>query len=137
MEQSSISHQGIVESVSAQSVIVRIMSESACATCHANGACSAADQQEKLVEVKYSGSSFKVGELVTVSSKQSTGFKAVFLGYGLPFILVISALIACKLFALKESTSGLISILVLFPYYAMLYLFRERLNQSFLFEIHK
>jgi len=135
MNQSSISHQGLVESVVNGIAKVNIVSVSACASCHAQGACSASDMQNKVIEAVDYQNKVKPGDMVTVVTKESTGFKAVFLAYILPFILVLISLIIGNMYAINESASGLISLSILIPYYLVLYLFKSILKKSFIFEI--
>ncbi len=135
MNQSSISHQGLVESVVNGIAKVNIVSVSACASCHAQGACSASDMQNKVIEAVDYQNKVKPGDMVTVVTKESTGFKAVFLAYILPFILVLISLIIGNIYAINESASGLISLSILIPYYLVLYLFKSILKKSFIFEI--
>ena len=135
MSEATITHQGIIDSIALNSINVRIVSASACSACHAKGACNASDMQEKMIEVNPGSKEVKVGEWVTIVSKESMGFKALLLGYVLPFLLVLLTLIVCTLASLKESTAGLISLAILIPYYAILYLTRDIVKKSFIFEI--
>jgi sigma-E factor negative regulatory protein RseC len=137
MNSASISHQGIVESVSADIVTVNITSVSACSSCHAKGACNASDMQAKIIDALPGKKQLKIGDWVTVTAKESMGFKALFLGYLLPFLLVLMTLITCTLFSLKESTAGLLSISILLPYYLALYLTKDIIKKSFIFEIQQ
>ncbi len=134
-QESSISHKGVVESITANIVNVKIISESACSACHAKGACSASDMQEKIIEAVPGKKSVKIGDWVTIISKESMGFKALFLGYVLPFLLVLFTLIICTKASLKESTAGILSLSILIPYYTVLYLSRDVIKKSFIFEI--
>ncbi|MFA6402182.1 MAG: SoxR reducing system RseC family protein [Salinivirgaceae bacterium] len=135
MNHSSISHQGLVESVNNGIVKVTITSVSACASCHAQGACSASDIQNKVVEATDYKKKVKPGDWVTVVTKESMGLKAVFFAYILPFILVLLSLIIGHIYSINESASGLISLSILIPYYSILYLFKNILKKSFIFEI--
>ena len=135
MSEAIITHQGIVDSISLHSVNVRIISASACSACHANGACNASDMQEKIIEANLRDKKLKVGEWVTIISKESMGFKALFLGYVLPFLVVLVTLIIATLLKLTELTAGLLSVGMLIPYYAVLYLTKDKIKKSFIFEI--
>jgi sigma-E factor negative regulatory protein RseC len=137
MKDASISHKGIVESILGDTVTVNITSVSACSSCHAKGACSASDMQTKLIEANRGEKQMNIGDLVTVTGKESMGFKALFLGYVLPFLLVLFTLITCTFLSLKETTAGLLSLLVLIPYYALLYLTKDHIKKSFIFEIQQ
>ncbi len=132
----SITHPGIIERITENSVFVKILSMSACASCHAKGMCSIADVEEKVVEVKKDPNrEYTVGEEITVVMKKSLGGRAVFLGYVLPFLLMIATLIAVLLITGEEGPAGLSAILVLIPYYWLLYVFRNRLKRTFSFTI--
>jgi len=135
MSSKSITHQGIIESIEGTLIKVRIVNLSACASCHAKGACSASDQEEKIIDVVTNRGNYKVGQQVTISSKTEMGFKALFYGYVLPFIIVFLTLILLTILSFSETLSGLISLGILIPYYFILYLFRQQLGKSFTFEI--
>ncbi|HAM09029.1 MAG TPA: Fis family transcriptional regulator [Bacteroidales bacterium] len=130
----TINHTGIVQKSDNESVTVIISSESACAGCHAKGICSLSGKEEKLVVVK---GNYNVceGETVTVVMKQSTGFTALFLGYLLPLILVVTSLGIMVTLRYPELLSGVLSIASLIPYYLILFFFRKKINDKFVFSI--
>lgn len=130
-----ISHKGIIKNVSDKRIIVCIISESACASCHVKGACSVADMEDKEIEINHFEGVFSVGQQVEVIGKTSQGFKALFYGYVLPFILIMIVLITLTSLQFSEGLSGLISLSVLVPYYLVLYLTRNKIRKSFEFEI--
>ncbi|HDP74559.1 MAG TPA: hypothetical protein ENN49_01565 [Bacteroidales bacterium] len=132
-----IEHLGRVEAVTATDIRVTIISQSACASCHAKGACTAADVAEKQVVVSKPYHSYTVGETVKVTLQQSLGFKALFLGYILPLIVLVVSLFVFNAMGLSEPVSGLIALAVLVPYYLLLYLFRKRIEKQFHFDIEK
>ena len=61
-----IEHEGIIEQIDGDVAHVKIDSISACASCHAKGACSAADQEEKYLDVPILGAVYRQGETVKV-----------------------------------------------------------------------
>ncbi|PTN06337.1 SoxR reducing system RseC family protein [Mangrovibacterium marinum] len=130
-----ITHTGIVKKLSNQTIIVGIINQSACASCHAKGACSAADMKDKEVEIHSFEGNYTVGQQVTIIGKTTQGFKALFLGYLLPFILVLTILIIATALGTNESTGGILALSSLVPYYFILYLFRNKLKKSFEFQI--
>ncbi len=132
-----IEHLGRVEAITPTDIRVVILSQSACASCHAKGACSAADMSEKQVVVSKSFHSYTVGETVKVSMKQSQGFKALWLGYLLPMVLIIVFLFLFTAIGFSEAKAGIFSLLVLVPYYLVLYLFKGKFEKEFNFEIEK
>jgi len=130
----TIIHKGVVKNSDNESVTVIITPGSACSGCHAEGSCNLSGKVEKSVIVK---GRYEVneGDNVIVSMEQSTGFIALFLGYVLPLIIVIISLIILVSLKYPELTSGLVSISTLLPYYLMLYIFRKRINDKFIFSI--
>ena len=129
-------HLGRIDAVTPNDIRVVIISQSACASCHAKGACSASDVSEKIVVVSKTNHNFLVGETVKVLLKQSLGFKALFLAYILPFIVVITALFSLSSFV-SEGIAGILALLSLIPYYAILYFFKNKISKQFNFDIEK
>lgn len=129
-----IVHEGVIDHTGQNSVFVRILSKSACSECHSKSMCSISEMTEKLVEVRSPGSQFTAGQQVNVILDQSLGNKAVFLGYLLPFALMIVTLFAASSL-LSELWAGLSAIVVLASYYLILSLFKSRLSKSFSFRI--
>jgi len=136
MSEGTIVHPGIIESIQGDKVSVRILSQSACSSCHAKGACSVADIEEKIIDADLDQkANWKPGDQVMVRMEESLGRKAVLLGYGLPLVvLVVSIIVFLSVFN-HEGLAALLSILMLVPYYLTLYLFRKRLHKEFRFRI--
>ncbi|MFZ0281920.1 MAG: SoxR reducing system RseC family protein [Bacteroidales bacterium] len=130
----TIQHDGIVQKVGDNSVLVTISSSSACSGCHAEGLCSISGKEEKTINVdgKYKVSP---GDQVTVLMKQSMGYKAIVLSYLIPVVLVIACLLIMASLGVQELTSGLGSIAILVPYFFLLYLFRRKISKSFMFTL--
>lgn len=118
-------------------MLVNIISESACSSCHAKGACNSSDFEDKEIEVTGFSQNYLPGQSVTVVFKQTQGYAAVFWGYGMPFIVVMLTLIIANILSVSELLSGLISIGVLIPYYTILYFFRNTFKKVFKFEVEE
>jgi len=118
-------------------MIVNIVSQSACSSCHAKGACSVSDVEDKEIEISNYLGHFLPGQEVNVTFNQSQGFTAVFWGYIFPFILVMATLIISNIFVHNELISGLLSLAILIPYYITLYFFRHYLKKMFKFEVQE
>ncbi len=132
----SISHPGIIEQVTEDKIIVKIIAMSACSSCHAKGMCNVADMEEKVVEVrKIPHRDFQKNDHVTVSMKKSLGSRAVLLGYFFPFVLMIATLLLVLFLSGSEGAAGMSAILVLIPYYWLLYVYRSKLKSTFSFTI--
>lgn len=130
-----ILHDGVVQQVSENKITVVIVNASACASCHAKGACISSDMKEKEIEIVRFSGEYHVGQHVNVVGTTSQGLKAVLLGYLLPFLLVIITLLSGISITKSEGFAGLLSMLILIPYYGILYLYRNSLKGSFEFEI--
>ncbi len=133
--QGEISHKGIIKELSDKRIIVGIINESACASCHAKGACTVADMEDKDIEIHHFEGDFRVGQQVDVVGKTSQGFKALFYGYLFPFILLMIVLIISITITGNEGLSGLLALGITIPYYFIIYLFRDKLKGNFEFEI--
>lgn len=130
----TIDHAGVVQKRGEKSVIVLIAASSACAGCIAGASCSLPGTEDKIIEV--SGSyNVKPGDKVNVIMKQSMGYNALFLGYLLPLILIITILVVLISMKVSELAAGLTSVAILLPYYLILYLFRKQINQKFTFTL--
>jgi len=129
-----IEHDGIVQGSGNGSVTVRISSASACSGCHAEGSCTMSGKEEKIIDVT---GSYNVspGDKVTVLLQQSAGFTALFLGYIIPLLLVVSLLVILISASVNELTAGLCSIGILIPYYFTLRLLRDHIGKKFTFTI--
>jgi sigma-E factor negative regulatory protein RseC len=130
-------HTGIVKEVTSTSLIVSIVNQSACSTCHAKGACSVSDIQEKEIEVTTWKRTYQPGAMVTVFFRESSGMRALLLGYMLPLVLLILTLVITFTVTGNEILSGLLALLVLLPYYLTLYLLKDKIKQSFTFELEE
>ncbi|MFO7979066.1 MAG: SoxR reducing system RseC family protein [Bacteroidales bacterium] len=131
-----IKHPGIIEQVLPHQLQVRITQQSACSKCHSNSYCSMADSSDKLVEVATPpGTTWRTGQPVTVFLSESLGYRALLLGYLLPFLILLLSLIVMVTLTGNEGLSALVAILLMAPYYALLYRMRHRLAKRFEFRI--
>lgn len=134
---SDIKHTGFVKEVNGTSLIVNIVNQSACSTCHAVGACTVADFQDKEIEIQNFSKSYSPGQQVTVIFRESQGFTALLFGYVLPFVLVLLTLIIALSVLNNELIGGLIALAILIPYYITLHFFRHLLKKVFKFEVEE
>jgi positive regulator of sigma E activity len=133
----SIEHSGVVERIDSEGILVKIVSHSACASCHAKGYCSTSDMKEKEVLIKDFQGIYAKGEIVNVLLQPSQGMNAILIGYVYPFLLVLSLLLVLASSGMDELPSGIISFSILIPYYLILFLFKDRINKKFSFSIRK
>lgn len=133
-----ISHRGRIVEVTPELTSVEIVSESACASCHAKGFCGLGSAKTKLVEVPTRPwDDFKVGDEVEVEFKASMGHKAVWIAYVIPFALMVTFLLVLSLSGVGELASGLGAIGIVCLYYALIWLLRDRLRKEYIFNIKK
>ncbi len=131
-----VEHRGVVEEVANGKVKVRIISESACASCHAKGACTASDTKEKVIDAyNINNTNIASGKSVIIQGQQSLGLKAAFFAYILPFIVVVLTLFITFHLTHNEAISGISSLAILVPYYVFIKLISPRLEKSFIFTI--
>jgi sigma-E factor negative regulatory protein RseC len=136
MSSGTIIHPGVIENIQNNKIFVRILSQSACSTCHAKGACNVAEMKDKIIELEgLKDRQLKKGDEVMVRLDESLGKKAVFLGYVLPLLILVISIIVFISLLENEGLSALISILMLVPYYLVLYLFKKRLRSVFRFHL--
>jgi positive regulator of sigma E activity len=132
-----LKHAGIVKKVTPSSLIVSIINQSACSGCHAKGACNVSDMQEKDIEITSFRKNYQPGNLVTVIFRESSGLKALFLGYILPFLILMVTLIFAIEISGNEILGAFIALGMLVPYYIILYLSRDRIKKAFTFELEE
>ena len=136
-ENKSVEHKGVVERVDGKVVRVGFVAHSACSACHAKGACSLSDVESKYVEVLDTEGSYSIGDKVDITLQQQQGFKALWFGYVLPFLVMLITLIIVVSATGREGLAGLFAVGVLIPYYLTLYIFRARIKEKFEFKIRK
>lgn len=133
-----ISHIGKVVSVGPEKTVVRIVSQSACATCRAAGLCTAAEAAEKDIEVRtVEGETYLPGEEVEVVLRQSLGMRAVFYAFVIPLALLVIFGVGLSYTALGELPAGLLSLAAVGIYYLILGLFKGRFESEYNFCIRR
>lgn len=131
-----ISHSGIIERIEEDRIKVRIVQTSACAACKVASHCNAAESKVKMVDVfgcdiaKYS-----TGQEVTVWASRDVANRALLLGFGVPFLLLVCVLMIALRFTANEGVAALWALGSLVPYYFALWLFRDRIQRGISFQI--
>ena len=131
-----ISHSGVVDSVAGGRVKVRIVQSSACAACKVAGHCNAAESKVKLVDVACADSAhYQAGQEVVVSTTGDVASRALLLSFGLPFVVLVAVLLLALQLTGSEGLSALMALGALVPYYGLIWLLRERIQQKVSFRI--
>lgn len=137
MSSNKIKHSGVIESIGKESVTVRILQTSACSGCKIAGHCNSSESKEKLVDVYNvtDTSRFKVGDEVMVTASMQVAASALLIGFGMPLAVLVVVLFAVYASTADEPVAALCGIGALIPYYIGVWLMRDRLRRSMVFEI--
>ena len=130
-----IRHNGIIDSVAEGMVKVRILQTSACAACSLAKHCNSAESKEKIIDVACESTRYRVGQQVVVSVAASMGYRAVLLGFGLPFGVLVAVIVLAFALTSDEPFAALLGIASLIPYSILLYLCRDRISRTLSFGI--
>lgn len=139
MKTNDISHEGTIISIEKENLRVRIIQNSACASCKIAGHCQTAESKEKIIEVTTPDyADFSVGDKVNVTESVGVGAKAVVFGFILPLALMMATIIsAITAFDTSEGVAALAGIASLIPYYLVLYFLRGYMKNIMGFGIDK
>ena len=133
-----IRHKGIVTAIEKDKITVQISQSSACAVCKAAGHCSASESKEKMIDVYHVNDikTYHVGDTVDVIASQRIATNAVLLAFGIPFLIMITAIFITSRFTDNEAYMALAGLLSLIPYYVVLYFLRHRMTETFTFTVN-
>ena len=136
MKKETISHKGKIVNMTPQVTTVSTLQHAACGECHAAGICGMGDMAEKLVEVPTDPyGNYSVGDEVEVLLKASMGLKAVWLCYAIPLVVLLGTVVGLLSAGVEEAAAGLVGLAAIGLYYLLLYLFRNKLKNEYLFTI--
>jgi sigma-E factor negative regulatory protein RseC len=133
----TIQHTGIIEKIDQPVVFVRIVQASACSGCHAASMCPDSESKNKVIEVEDHSGHYAVNEEVMLCGQYAMGRQAILLAYIYPMLLVVAALAFGANLTGNELAGGLTGLLILLPYYSLIYLMRDRLKRKFVFTLSK
>lgn len=136
-EKGKVQHEGIVKSISAQTLEVLISSHSACSGCHAKGACGMADKKDKIIVVRRPEGEIQIGDKVTVYASLNNAFYSVLLAYILPSLLIITAIFFLEKSGSDEVVAAIGSLILLVAYFFCLYFFRNKISKKIKFTVEK
>lgn len=131
-----ISHTGVIERIENDSMKVRIVQTSACAACKVASHCNAAESKVKIVDVfGCDTTNYSTGQEVTVWASKDVANKALLLGFGVPFLLLVCVLMIALRLTASEGVAALVALGSLVPYYFVLWLLRDRIQRGISFQI--
>ena len=114
-----IRHQARIISIKGDVVELKITSQSACSSCLAKGVCGLSESKEKIIVIK----------------DPKGGIKAVIYAYVIPLILLVATIIGLQFIGFDDFKSGISGIIVLIPYYFVLFLMRSKITSDIKFKI--
>ena len=130
MAKNTIEHDGVVTQVADTFIIVTIQSQTACAGCHAKGACGMSEMALKSITAEKPNEDVKIGDKVIVSAMLS-----VLLAYIVPSVLIIVILTLLILAGVSEVMAATLSLIAISAYFICLYLLRNKFAQKIKFKV--
>lgn len=131
-----VNHKGRIVRITPQTTTVAIEQHAACSQCHAAGLCGMADVAEKAIEVPTDPyARYGVGDEVEVVLKASMGMKAVWLAYFIPLLVLLAVVLLLSALHVGEVVTGVCALVAVCLYYLLLYLFRDKLKNEYIFTI--
>lgn len=127
----NIHHTGIVLSVKDTVARVQIVQSSACAACKAKAMCVSTESKEQIIDALML-EPLQPGDQAEVIIRERLAWRAVLIGYILPFIVMMAVIAVLSLTtSLDEAVTGTIALSSIALYYLVLRLFRGRLEKQF------
>lgn len=130
-----IDHAGVIKTVEDGIATVEILQKTSCASCELTGVCNSSESSVKEVQVPIKELNYKSGDKVNIIFTRSEGFTALFIGYILPFIVMVVTMSVLKVLDYSDLVAGLASLLILIPYYGSLYFLRNKIRALFEFRL--
>ncbi len=131
-----ISHSGRIESICDGCIKVQIVQTSACAACKVASHCNAAESKVKIVDVYvHDTGNYQVGQEVVVWASKDVANRALLLGFGAPFLLLICVLLLASRLMTEEGLAALVAIASLIPYYLALWVMKDRIRKQISFQL--
>ena len=131
-----IEHDGtIVAQIAENKYLVKIVQQSACATCKAAALCTVAESKEKCIEAISGEKKFAIGEQVEIYGRTALGYKALILAIVIPLAIALTTLLLTTYYTANEAVAGISTLVILVPYYFLLWTMRNKIKQTFVFYI--
>lgn len=135
-KKNEISHEGKIVEITPDFTTVQIMVSSACSSCHAKALCGMSEDEAKLIMLPTDPySERKVGDDVVVKTKMSMGLKSLWISYVIPLAVLMILILTLSAVLDSEALVGLLSVAGVALYYFCIWIFREKLQNEFVFYI--
>lgn len=135
-------------SISGNHVRVHILQASACASCKAASQCTASESKVKVIDVWTDNSAeFNVGDNVMVEIANRIGMMSVLVGFVAPICAVLFGVVLALILTgegaifyidepYNQAVAAVVGLLMLLPYYIVLYIFRDKIREKITFSVH-
>ena len=135
-KKNEIAHTGKILEITPDFTTVQIVVSSACSACHAKGLCGMSEDEEKVIMLPTDPySELKEGDEVQVKTKMTMGLKAVWISYVIPLAVLMILILSLHTVIANEFLLGGISLAGVAGYYFIVWLFRDKLSNEFVFYI--
>lgn len=136
MRKRKIEHQGVVDRITSNELVVSIIQDTACATCAAAQLCKSSEKQEKMMVISCSETSkYRVGQKVIIVGDLGIGLRATLWAYVVPLVILVSILVGVAQYTGNEGYAAIAAISSMIPYYILLYALRDKMQHCFQFRI--
>lgn len=132
-----IGHDGIVRKVAEEAIEVVIENQSACAGCHAKGACGMADVKQKVIMAERPPFPVTPGDSVTVYASLNNAVYSVVLAYVIPVLIIVAFICLLLHFGAGETAAAAGALGGMAVYFILLYLNRRRISGKIRFTVEK
>lgn len=131
-----IKHKAKVLEMTPDFTTVEIVVSSACSECHAKGLCGISEEEQKVISLPTDPyATYNVGDEVELCTKRTMGMKAVWISYVIPLMVLMILILSLSAVFEKEYMRGLVAIAGVGIYYFVVWLFRDKLKNEFVFYI--
>ena len=136
MKKNEITHRGKIIDITPDFTTIEIIASSACSSCHAKNLCGMSEDQEKHIMLPTDPyATHQIGDEVEVCTKMTMGLKAVWISYVIPLAVLMILILSLSAVFESEAFVGLASVGGVALYYLVIWLFRNRLKNEFVFYI--
>jgi sigma-E factor negative regulatory protein RseC len=133
-KKNEIIHSGKIVDITPDFTTVQIIASSACSECHAKGICGVSEMEEKVIMVPTDPYELRqVGDVVQVKTKMTMGFKAIWISYVIPLVILMILVLSLSIVVENEFLRGGIAIAGVGLYYLLIWLLRGKLANQFEF----
>lgn len=136
-----ITHEGKVVSSDSVTkyVLVKIEEQTECSSCIAAKICKKTSDKHQLLQIETNDAGlYNPGDSVIVCGSERMHRKAILLATIIPCIILIATMLIIYLLTLSEGIAAIVGLSMMFLFFALLYLFRNKIAHEFVFNIsHK